>query len=120
MRWISTVFEAASAALFGRGDLAGLDLATLEAALTQAPHVRLADGPVPSIVDLLATTGLCLSKSAARRAIEEGGVSVNNSRLADADAVPTGADFLHHRWLVLRRGRRTFAGVARGPGSDAS
>jgi tyrosyl-tRNA synthetase len=107
--------EAASQALFGRGELADLDSATLTAALTEAPHVGLVDvtvdGGAASVVDLLAATGLCPSKSAARRAIDEGGVSVNNVRVTDPDATVSGADFLHGRWVVLRRGRRSFAGV---------
>jgi tyrosyl-tRNA synthetase len=107
--------EAASQALFGRGDLADLDEATLSAALTEAPNVALsqvrADGAAVSVVDLLAATQLCASKSAARRAIDEGGVCVNNVRVGDAEALVSAADFLHGRWLVLRRGRRSFAGV---------
>jgi tyrosyl-tRNA synthetase len=107
--------EAASQALFGRGDLADLDEATLSAALTEAPNVALSqvrpDGAAVSVVDLLAATQLCASKSAARRAIDEGGVCVNNVRVGDAEALVSAADFLHGRWLVLRRGRRSFAGV---------
>ena len=105
--------EAASQALFGRGDLADLDLATLDAAMSEAPHVRLAIASVPSVVELLTATELCSSKSAARRAVAEGSVSVNNRRIADVDAAPEAEDFLHGRWLVLRRGRRNIAGVAR-------
>jgi tyrosyl-tRNA synthetase len=47
------------------------------------------------------------SKSAARRAIAEGGAYLNNERVAAEDAVPTDADLLHGEYLVLRRGRRT-------------
>ena len=106
--------EAASQALFGRGDLADLDLATLDAALVEAPHVRLESAAVPTVVDLLAATRLSPSRSAARRAIAEGGVSVNNRRVSDIEAVAQAGDFLHGRWLVLRRGRRSIAGVSRG------
>jgi tyrosyl-tRNA synthetase len=106
--------EAASQALFGRGELTDLDAATLEAALTQAPHVRLSGEASAKVVDLLAATSLCASKSAARRAIEEGGVSLNNQRVDDVDAAVDPQDFLHGQWLVLRRGRRAIAGVARG------
>jgi tyrosyl-tRNA synthetase len=107
--------EAASQALFGRGELADLDVTTLAAALVEAPHVALSDvsaeGGLASVVDLLAATDLCPSKSAARRAIDEGGVSVNNVRITDPEATVGPGDFLHGRWLVLRRGRRSFAGV---------
>ena len=61
--------------------------------------------------DLLAATGLVASKSAARRTVAEGGAYVNNRRIEDPDAAPEEADLLHGRWLVLRRGRRSLAGV---------
>jgi len=103
---------AASRALFGRGALAEIDPGTLDAALRAAPHVRIDVGETwPSLVDLLAETGLAASKSAARRIIEEGGASLNNARVTDVDAVPSESDLLHGRWLVLRRGRRNVAGV---------
>jgi tyrosyl-tRNA synthetase len=103
---------AASRALFGQGELAELDPATLEAALAEAPHEQVA-GELPSVVELLALTGLCASRSAARRTVEEGGAYLNNRKVADIEAVPDESDLLHGRWLVLRRGRRNVAGVER-------
>jgi tyrosyl-tRNA synthetase len=102
---------AASAALFGQGELAGLDAATLSAALSEAPNITV-EGALPSVVDLLVATGLSASKSAARRAVDEGGAYVNNVRIADPEAVPSASDLLPGNWLVLRRGKRTLAGVA--------
>jgi tyrosyl-tRNA synthetase len=101
---------AASAALFGQGELRDLDGATLDAALTEAPNVTL-DGPLPSVTELLVATGLCQSKSAARRAVDEGGAYLNNVRVTDAETVPGAADLLSGGWLVLRRGKRSLAGV---------
>ncbi|MCX4551909.1 tyrosine--tRNA ligase [Streptomyces sp. NBC_01387] len=100
---------AASKALFGQGDLAGLDERTLGAALSELPHVQV-DALVP-VVDLLAETGLVPSKSAARRAVKEGGAYVNNVKVAGEDAVPAAEDLLHGRWLVLRRGKKNLAAV---------
>jgi tyrosyl-tRNA synthetase len=105
--------EAASAALFGRGSLAELDERTLAAALREAGATTLEAGPTPTVVELLVASGLCESKGAARRAVGEGGAYVNNERVSDDAHVPSDDDFLHGRWLVLRRGRRTFAGVER-------
>ena len=102
--------EAASRALFGQGDLAALDAATLEAALAETPHAAVAT-PLPSIVDLLAATGLDASKSAARRTVGEGGAYVNNRRVTDPDEAPGTDELLHGRWLVLRKGKRSLAGV---------
>ena len=105
--------EAAAAALFGRGSLEELDAATLGAALREAGVADVPAGELPSVVDLLVASGLSESRSAARRAINEGGAYLNNVRVEDENAVPAEADLLHGRWLVLRRGRRTFAGVER-------
>ncbi|MFC7343435.1 tyrosine--tRNA ligase [Saccharopolyspora griseoalba] len=101
----------ASQALFGRGELAELDEATLDAAMAAVPtaEVRLSDGP--SAVDLLVETGLVNGKGAARRTIKEGGAYVNNCKIADEEWVPADEDLLHGRWLVVRRGKRHTAGV---------
>ncbi|WP_136520287.1 tyrosine--tRNA ligase [Cellulomonas telluris] len=103
---------AASQALFGRGSLEDLDAATLEAAVAELPTARGAAGD--PVVDLLAATGVVASKAAARRAIAEGGASVNNVRVTDEDAVLTADDLLHGRWALLRRGKRTLAVVDAG------
>lgn len=105
--------EHASQALFGRGELDRLDEATLAAALQETSVADLAPGGPDGIVDLLVATGLSESKGAARRTIAEGGVSVNNMRVAREDWVPAATDFLHGQWLVLRRGKRNIAGVRR-------
>lgn len=100
---------AASKALFGQGDLAELDGATLGAALSELPRVEVAElGPV---VDLFAEVGLVASKSAARRTVKEGGAYVNNVKVAAEDAVPSRDELLHGRWLVLRRGKKNLAAV---------
>lgn len=100
---------AASRALFGQGELTGLDEATLSAALSEVPRARIAElGPV---VDLFAEAGLAPSKSAARRTVKEGGAYVNNVKVADADTVPDRTELLHGRWLVLRRGKKNLAAI---------
>jgi tyrosyl-tRNA synthetase len=100
---------AASQALFGQGELADLDPATLAAAVAELPHATVRE--LPSVVDLLVETGLAPSKSAARRTVNEGGAYLNNAKVADEDAVPARTDLLHGRWLVLRRGKRNLAAV---------
>jgi tyrosyl-tRNA synthetase len=108
--------EHASQALFGRADLAELDEPTLAAALQEAGNNQVAeltaDGP-NSITDLLVASGLVDSKGAARRAVAEGGAYVNNVRVESDDWAPQPSDFLHDRWLVLRRGKRNIAGAIR-------
>lgn len=107
--------EHASAALFGRGELDRLDESTLAAALRETSVAELPPGGPDTIIDLLVATGLSASKGAARRTIAEGGVSVNNVRIDSEEWVAESSDFLHGRWLVLRRGKRNIAGVQRVP-----
>jgi tyrosyl-tRNA synthetase len=99
---------AAAQALFGQGDLADLDSATLIAALRELPNTTCT--PDASIVQLLVDTGLTTSISEARRAIAQGGVSVNNSVVTDA-AATIDASVLAGGVAVLRRGKKTLAGV---------
>ncbi|MCR6033517.1 tyrosine--tRNA ligase [Nocardioides sp. zg-579] len=104
--------KAASAALFGGGDLTGLGGSTLGAALREAGSVTVERGEgLPSVVDLLVLTGLASSKGEARRTIGEGGAYLNNVRVEDVEAVPAAADLVDGTWLVLRRGKKKFAGV---------
>jgi tyrosyl-tRNA synthetase len=58
------------------------------------------------LVDTLVRTGLAKSKGEARRTIDQGGVYVNNVRVADADRALGPSDLLHDRYVVLRKGRR--------------
>jgi tyrosyl-tRNA synthetase len=105
--------EHASQALFGRGELAELDEPTLASALREASVAELKPGSPDAITDLLVASGLSASKGAARRTIAEGGVSVNNERIDSDEWAPQPSDFLHGRWLVLRRGKRNIAGIER-------
>jgi tyrosyl-tRNA synthetase len=70
-------------------------------------------GGPDTITDLLVASGLSASKGAARRTVAEGGVYVNNIRIESDEWIPQTSDFLHDRWLVLRRGKRNIAGVER-------
>jgi tyrosyl-tRNA synthetase len=103
--------KAASAALFGSGDLRALDAGTLGAALREAGGAELPRGGTPTIVELLLTAGLSESRGAARRTVGEGGAYLNNERVSDPDFRPGPADVLADGWLVLRRGKKNFAGV---------
>jgi tyrosyl-tRNA synthetase len=105
--------EHASQALFGRGELSQLDEPTLAAALREASVAELKPGGPDTITDLLVASGLSGSKGAARRTIGEGGAYVNNVRIETEEWQPQPTDFLHGRWLVLRRGKRNIAGVER-------
>ena len=102
----------AASALFGSGDLTALSGTTLSAALQEAGSIELdrRDG-IPSVIDLLVGTGLAGSKGEARRTIAEGGAYLNNVRVEQAEAQLTESDLLSDGWVVLRRGKKRFAGV---------
>jgi tyrosyl-tRNA synthetase len=106
--------QAAAAALFGGGDLTALSASTLGAALREAGS-RTVSGEIPSYVDLMVETGLAKSRGDARRTIAEGGAYLNNVRVEDPDLVPSSGDLVAGSWLVLRRGKKTFAGVEVAP-----
>ncbi|CUR61563.1 Tyrosine--tRNA ligase [metagenome] len=103
--------KAAAAALFGGGDLAAIQAETLGAALREAGGTTIPAGELPGIVDLLVVSGLASSKGEARRTVAEGGAYLNNVRVEDPELRPTEADLVAGGWLVLRRGKKKFAGV---------
>ena len=101
---------AASAAVFGNGDLSVLDEATLKAATSELPSATVDAGAL-GIIELLVASGLSESKSAARRTVGEGGAYVNNAKVSDPDAVIAATELLHGRYLLLRRGKKNLATV---------
>ncbi|MEY4019467.1 MAG: hypothetical protein RLZZ590_767 [Actinomycetota bacterium] len=98
---------AAAAAFFGQGELSDLDAATLKSALGELPNTTAVLGT--PITQLLLDTGLVDSISAGRRAIKEGGVYLNNVKVIDEAGELT--DLLHGHFAVLRRGKKTLAGI---------
>ncbi len=131
---------AASQALFGRSDLAEVDEGTLAAAIEEVPSALVSAGAdlcgeghltatgtvlrpdgtevsvssgggLPTVADLMAEIKIVPSKSAARRAIAEGGAYLNNRKVTSEEAAPTAADLLYGRYLILRVGKRTVGAV---------
>ncbi|HWS50774.1 MAG TPA: S4 domain-containing protein, partial [Microbacterium sp.] len=98
---------AASEALFGQGDLTALDATTLRTALEELPHATVSS--TTPVIDALVETGLVSSLSEARRAIAQGGVSIDGERVSDESATVTGS--LPGGVSVLRRGKKTLAGL---------
>ncbi len=101
---------AASAALFGQGELADMDEATLRAA-TQELESTTVDGTELDIVSVLVASGLSKTKSEARRTVGEGGAYINNVKYSDLDAVVSREELLHGRFLLVRRGKKNLAVV---------
>jgi tyrosyl-tRNA synthetase len=103
--------ERASSILFG-GDLDEVDPDTIaevfaDVPSSELPRARL-EGDGAPLVDLLAESGLVASKSAARLALDQGGVTVNGRRAAEVDRRVGVADLLGDRFVVLRRGKRSY------------
>ncbi|TFD23768.1 tyrosine--tRNA ligase [Cryobacterium sp. TMS1-13-1] len=98
----------AAEALFGQGDLAELDPDTLEAALRELPHTTTA--PHATVLQLLVDTELSKSLGDARRAVQQGGVYLNNEKVTSVDRTIEGS-VLPGGVAVLRRGKKTLAGI---------
>jgi tyrosyl-tRNA synthetase len=75
---------------------------------TEIPQGWLATG-IP-VVDLLVEARLAASKSAARRLIQQGGASLNGTRVTNLEALVTSAD-LHDGALLLRAGKKHYRRV---------
>jgi tyrosyl-tRNA synthetase len=99
---------AASDALFGQGDLATLEADTLESVIAELPTADAT--PQSRVVQVLVDSGLVTSLAEARRAIAQGGVYLNNSTVASDDQ-SMGASTLAGGSWILRRGKKTIAGV---------
>ncbi|MFM7949577.1 MAG: tyrosine--tRNA ligase [Actinomycetales bacterium] len=106
--------ESAAKALFGQSEIRELDLPTLESALQELPKTEIASGAaIPTWIELITATGVIESKSAAKRIIKEGGAYLNNQKISSEDFTPSSEDFLHGRYLLLRKGKRDLAAVIR-------
>lgn len=100
----------ASEALFGRGELTALDSVSLAGAVRELPNVQTTTQT--PVTQLLVDTGLVPSLAEARRAIAQGGVYLNNEQISSDDRLLESTDLLHNRFAVLRRGKKTLAGIA--------
>lgn len=99
----------ASEALFGRGELTALDAESLGGAIRELPNVQ--TSTQTPVTQLLVDTGLVPSLAEARRAIAQGGVYLNNAQITADDRLLEASDLIHGRFAVLRRGKKTLAGI---------
>jgi tyrosyl-tRNA synthetase len=103
--------EQATRVFFG-GELEGLEADEIADVFADVPSTELARdalaGEGTSLVELLARTELATSKGDARRAIQGGGVYVNNRRADGVDRKVTADDALDGRFIVLRKGKKNY------------
>lgn len=97
--------ESAAAVLFG-GDPSVAGPETFEMLAGEIPMVRAVSMDEPAAV--LVACGLAASNSEARRLVAQRGVRVNGRVVEDASDLAA-ADRLHGRWLLLRKGKSSFA-----------
>jgi tyrosyl-tRNA synthetase len=99
---------AASEVLFGAQPLSGVEEETLALLREEMPFTALSL-PMPApVVDVLVSSGACESKGEARRAIRQGGVSVNETRVEDESGVVGQEELLHGKYLFIRLGKKRF------------
>jgi len=102
---------AAASAIFGQGDLRSLDPATLDAVVGELPTVDWDRLGGRTVLDALSESEIFDSKSAARRAVKEGGAYLNNERVTDPERVLCDADLLCGSVMIVRRGKKTLSAV---------
>lgn len=100
----TTAVLAASAALFGNGDVRSLDAQTLSDATAELPGAEVEIGM--TLTDALVAVGLAESRNSARRTLAEGAVSLNGDKVVDGERTLEDDDFIHGRVAVLKRGRK--------------
>ncbi|HAJ65977.1 MAG TPA: tyrosine--tRNA ligase, partial [Clostridiales bacterium] len=91
--------KAAAKALFG-GGAGSADMPTLELSDSD-----LTDGGA-DIMTLLVKTGLCPSKSDARRNIQQGGVTANDEKVSDISKAFRAEEL--REAVILKRGKKNF------------
>ena len=96
--------ESAKALFAGGGDLSNM------------PQYNLQDGDFMDgkidILGVLAASGLCASRSEARRAVEQGGVTVDNEKVTDIKMNFT-ADQFAGEGIVVKRGKKNFKRIVK-------
>ncbi len=105
--------DLAGRALFGGADLRDLDDAMMKSLADElkAAPIEMVDGQMPYVTDALAAGKVVPSKSAARRAVSEGGAWLNNVKISDPQARVREDDLLAGRFLIVRRGKKTVGAV---------
>jgi tyrosyl-tRNA synthetase len=95
--------EAGANALFGGGDLSGADIPTV-----QIEEGDYRDGKI-DILGILVKAGLCPTRNEARRAVEQGGVTVDDEKVTDVKTLYSADDLKDGK--LVRRGKKAFKKV---------
>jgi tyrosyl-tRNA synthetase len=102
----------ASEIMFG-GELQGVSEAVFQDVVGEVPTKSLdkagLEGGGTALIDLLVLSALSTSKGQARKDVEGGGIYLNNVRVTDLARSVTTHDLLFGKYLLLRKGKRTYA-----------
>lgn len=103
------VAQKATDVLFG-GTVTGLAAADLEAIFANVPSATLSPETVlgKPAFEVIAAAGMVCSKGEARRLTQQGGLSINNTRVQGLDRTFTPEDLIDERLVVLRSGKKSF------------
>ena len=101
----------ASRLLFGGTDLAGAGADALAVLAGEIPSARVTAAELAGLgaADALVKVGLATSRGDARRGIQGKGFSLNGAPLADGERKLGAGDLLAGRYLLLQKGKRTYA-----------
>ena len=101
----------ATEALFG-GELEGLSADDIADVFADVPSSDVSNGSLAgegkAIVELLTESGVAPSRAEAKRAIEGGGIYVNNRRVEEPTHRVTMRDAIEGQFLVLRKGKKSY------------
>jgi tyrosyl-tRNA synthetase len=107
----------ASEVLFG-AELDGISERTFLEIVGEVPTQEVAVDAIASqelpLIDALVMAGLSSSKGQARKDVAGGGIYINNVRETDAQRTLSAGDLLFERYVLLRKGKRNYAVLARG------
>jgi len=99
----------ASEILFGEFDPHNASGAAFDTLVQEIPTTAVDSTDSLTLVDALVRSGLAKSKSEARRAIEQGGVYLNQQRVKEGDRRIEAGDWLADQHLLLRKGKKDYA-----------
>ena len=108
---------AVNAILFSDLDPRQVEASALDLLAQEIPTTRVASGDGLSLVDAVVAAGLAKSKGEARRAIEQGGIYVNQERVKDPARKIAPSDWLTGGNLLLRKGKKDYALLRAGAGA---
>ena len=104
---------AASEVLFGKGDLAALDEATLLDVFAGVPHLRVLRAealalPLAVLLSEATDKKILPSRGEVRKLVQANGLSINGQKVASSDTSVAEVALLLDRYLVVKKGKKDY------------